>query len=114
MSISLWQRVLDGIEAAIDAGLTPLKVNMVVKRGLNEHSLLPMAEHFRGTGVVLRFIEYMDVGSTNGWRLDQVVPAAEIMQRIDAGPPAGAARARTTPARSLTAIATATEGARSD
>ena len=78
------RRVLDGIDAALAAGLTPLKVNMVVKRGLNEHSLLPMAEHFRGTGIVLRFIEYMDVGSTNGWRLDQVVPAAEILKRIDA------------------------------
>src|SRR3990170_2142011 len=77
-------RVLDGIDAALAAGLTPLKVNMVVKRGLNEHSLLPMAERFRGTGIVLRFIEYMDVGSTNGWRLDQVVPAAEILKRIDA------------------------------
>jgi len=77
-------RVLEGIEAALAAGLAPLKVNMVVKRGLNEHSLLPMAEHFRGTGIVLRFIEYMDVGSTNGWRLDQVVPATEILRRIDA------------------------------
>jgi cyclic pyranopterin phosphate synthase len=77
-------RVLEGIEAALAAGLAPLKVNMVVKGGLNEHSLLPMAEHFRGTGIVLRFIEYMDVGSTNGWRLDQVVPAAEILRRIDA------------------------------
>ena len=77
-------RVLDGIEAALAAGLTPLKVNMVVKRGLNDHSLLPMAEHFRGTGIVLRFIEYMDVGATNGWRLDQVVPAAEIVKRIEA------------------------------
>ncbi|HKY84925.1 MAG TPA: GTP 3',8-cyclase MoaA [Anaerolineales bacterium] len=78
------RRVLEGIDAALAAGLTPLKVNMVVKRGLNEHSLLPMAEHFRGTGVVLRFIEYMDVGATNGWRLDQVVPAVEIIKRIEA------------------------------
>jgi len=78
------RRVLDGIEAAIAAGLTPLKVNMVVKRGLNEHSLLPMAEHFRGTGIILRFIEFMDVGTTNGWRLDQVVPAAEILRRLEA------------------------------
>ena len=76
-------RVLEGIDAAVAAGLTPLKVNMVVKRGLNEDSLLPMAEHFRGSGIILRFIEYMDVGSTNGWRLDQVVPAAEILRRID-------------------------------
>jgi cyclic pyranopterin phosphate synthase len=78
------RRVLEGIEAALAAGLTPLKVNMVIKRGLNEHSLLPMAEHFRGTGIVLRFIEYMDVGSSNGWRLDQVVPAAEVLERLSA------------------------------
>jgi cyclic pyranopterin phosphate synthase len=77
-------RVLEGIEAAGAVGMAPLKVNMVVKRGLNEHSLLPMAEHFRGTGIILRFIEFMDVGHTNGWRLDQVVPAAEILRRIDA------------------------------
>src|SRR3990172_9972546 len=78
------RRVLEGIEAAQEAGLTPLKVNMVVKRGLNEHNLLPMAEHFRATGILLRFIEYMDVGSTNGWRLDQVVTAAEILERLNA------------------------------
>jgi cyclic pyranopterin phosphate synthase len=76
-------RVLDGIRAAQQAGLTPIKVNMVVKRGVNEDSLLPMAEHFRGTGIILRFIEYMDVGHSNGWRLDDVVPAAEIVKRID-------------------------------
>ena len=80
-------RVLEGIDAAVAAGLTPIKVNMVVKRGLNEDSLLPMAEHFRGSGIILRFIEYMDVGSTNGWRLDQVVPAAEILRRIDSAYP---------------------------
>jgi cyclic pyranopterin phosphate synthase len=78
------RRVLDGIDAAVAAGLTPVKVNMVVKRGLNEHGLLPMAEHFRGTGIILRFIEFMDVGATNGWRLDQVVPAAEIVRRLEA------------------------------
>ncbi|MBM2842737.1 MAG: 3',8-cyclase MoaA [Anaerolineales bacterium] len=78
------RRVLEGIDAAVAAGLTPIKVNMVVKRGLNEDSLLPMAEHFRGSGIILRFIEYMDVGSTNGWRLDQVVPAAEILRRLEA------------------------------
>jgi GTP 3',8-cyclase len=75
-------RVLDGITAADRAGLAPVKVNMVVKRGVNEQSILPMAEHFRGSGHVLRFIEYMDVGTTNGWRLDEVVPAAEIIARI--------------------------------
>ncbi|HUQ22894.1 MAG TPA: GTP 3',8-cyclase MoaA [Gaiellaceae bacterium] len=74
-------RVLDGIEAAAAAGL-PVKVNAVVKRGLNEHSIVDMARHFRGTGHTLRFIEYMDVGATNGWRLDDVVPAAEIVERI--------------------------------
>jgi cyclic pyranopterin phosphate synthase len=77
------ERVLAGIEAAGAAGL-PVKVNMVVKRGLNDGSVLPMARAFRGSGHVLRFIEYMDVGHTNGWRLDDVVPAAEILQTIDA------------------------------
>lgn len=77
------QGVLDGIDAAARAGLTPVKVNMVVKRGVNEGSILEMAQHFRGTGHVLRFIEYMDVGTTNGWRLDDVVPAAEIVKTID-------------------------------
>jgi len=76
-------RVLAGIDAAADAGL-PVKVNVVVKRGLNEDGVLPMARHFRGTGIVLRFIEYMDVGHTNGWRMDDVVPAAEIVAAIDA------------------------------
>ena len=76
-------RVLEGIEAAAAAGL-PVKVNAVVKRGLNEHAILDMARHFRETGHTLRFIEYMDVGATNGWRLDDVVPAAEIVERISA------------------------------
>jgi cyclic pyranopterin phosphate synthase len=76
-------RALEGIDAAARAGLA-VKVNMVVKRGLNEDGVLAMAERFRGSGHVLRFIEYMDVGATNGWRLDDVVPAAEILDRIDA------------------------------
>ena len=76
------ERVLAGIETAQAAGLDPVKVNVVVKRGVNEDSVLPMAHAFRGTGVVLRFIEYMDVGSTNGWRLDDVVPAAELVAVI--------------------------------
>ena len=80
-------RVLEGIRAAAAAGLAPVKVNMVVKRGVNDTSVLPMAEHFRGTGHILRFIEYMDVGTTNGWRLDDIVPAAEIVRRIDAAHP---------------------------
>ncbi|MFF2274673.1 GTP 3',8-cyclase MoaA [Agromyces sp. NPDC058126] len=75
-------RVLEGIDAAQAAGLGPVKVNMVVKRGLNDHEILPMARHFRGTPFTLRFIEYMDVGTTNGWRLDDVVPSAEIAERI--------------------------------
>jgi GTP 3',8-cyclase len=76
------ERVLAGIEAAAAAGLAPVKVNMVVKRGVNEESVLPMARYFRGSGHILRFIEYMDVGHTNGWRLDDVVPAAEIVAAI--------------------------------
>ncbi len=74
--------VLEGIRAAQEAGLAPVKVNMVVQRGVNDQQVLPMIEHFRGSGVVLRFIEYMDVGTTNGWRMDQVVPAAELLERI--------------------------------
>ncbi len=77
-------RVLEGIDAAAAAGLTPVKVNMVVKRGVNEESILPMARRFHGTGHVLRLIEFMDVGATNGWRLDDVVPAREIVDAIDA------------------------------
>jgi cyclic pyranopterin phosphate synthase len=77
-------RVLEGIEAAAQAGLTPVKINMVVKRGVNEHAILEMARRFRGTGHVLRFIEYMDVGNTNGWRMDDVVPAGEILRRVGA------------------------------
>ena len=75
-------RVLEAIAAAAAAGLAPVKVNMVVRRGVNEQSVLPMAAHFRRSGHVLRFIEYMDVGTTNGWRLDEVVPAAEIISLI--------------------------------
>jgi cyclic pyranopterin phosphate synthase len=75
-------RVLEAIAAADAAGLAPVKVNMVVRRGVNEQSILPMAAHFRHSGQVLRFIEYMDVGTTNGWRLDDVVPAAEIISLI--------------------------------
>jgi cyclic pyranopterin phosphate synthase len=78
------ERVLAGIDAAVAAGLEPVKVNVVVKRGLNEDGIVPLARAFRGTGVVLRFIEYMDVGHTNGWRLDDVVPAAEIVETIAA------------------------------
>lgn len=76
-------RVLEGIDAAAVAGLSPVKVNMVVKRGVNDQSVLDMAAHFRGTGHVLRFIEYMDVGTTNGWRLADVVSASEIVRIIE-------------------------------
>lgn len=75
--------VLDGIDAAKEAGLHPIKVNAVVKRGTNDHTLVDLARHFKGTGIILRFIEFMDVGNTNGWRMDHVVPAQEIVDRID-------------------------------
>jgi cyclic pyranopterin phosphate synthase len=81
------ERVLSGIEAAARVGLAPIKINAVVRRGMNEHTLLPLARHFRGTGHVVRFIEYMDVGHSNGWRLDHVVPADEILSMIDAEMP---------------------------
>jgi cyclic pyranopterin phosphate synthase len=77
-------RVLDGIAAAQEVGLAPVKVNMVVRRGINEESVVPMARWARDAGVILRFIEYMDVGHTNGWRLDEVVPASQIVAAIDA------------------------------
>ena len=80
-------KVLAGIEAAHAAGLAPIKINMVTKRGVNESSIVPMARYFKGTGMTLRFIEFMDVGSTNGWRLDDVVPAREIVAMIDSEMP---------------------------
>ena len=76
-------KVLEGIESAAEAGLAPVKVNVVVKRDVNDQDVVPMAEHFRNTGHIVRFIEYMDVGTTNGWRLDDVVPAAEIVEAIN-------------------------------
>jgi GTP 3',8-cyclase len=76
--------VLRGIEAARQVGLAPIKINMVVKRGTNDAEILPMARYFRKSGVVLRFIEYMDVGATNGWRMDEVLPSAQIIERINA------------------------------
>jgi cyclic pyranopterin phosphate synthase len=75
-------KVLEGIDAAAAAGLGPVKINMVVKRGVNDTHVLPMAEHWRKIGHIVRFIEYMDVGSTNGWRMDDVVPSSEIVKRI--------------------------------
>ena len=76
--------VLRGIEAANNVGLLPIKINMVVKRGTNDQEILPMARHFRHSGNVLRFIEYMDVGATNGWRMDEVLPTAQVIERINA------------------------------
>jgi cyclic pyranopterin phosphate synthase len=76
-------RVLEGMDEAARVGLGPIKVNMVVKRGLNDSGILPMARFFREKGYILRFIEYMDVGHTNGWRLDDVVPAAEIIKKVN-------------------------------
>ncbi len=78
------ERVLDGIEAAEAAGLAPVKINAVIQRGVNEHTLVDLAGRFRGTGHIVRFIEYMDVGTTNGWRLDEVVTGAEIVDRMQA------------------------------
>lgn len=77
-------KVLEGIEAAAAAGLAPIKINMVVKRGTNDRDILPMVRYFRQAGHILRFIEYMDVGNTNGWRMDEVVPSREIVQMIEA------------------------------
>ena len=76
------EKVLDGIAAAGDAGFSPIKINMVVKRGVNDHQVLDAARYWRDSGNILRFIEYMDVGSTNGWRMDDVIPSAEIVRRI--------------------------------
>src|SRR3990172_5311765 len=77
-------RVLEGIDAAREAGFAPIKINTVVRRDLNEASVLPMARWARAEGLILRFIEYMDVGHSNGWRMDDVVPAAEIVARVGA------------------------------
>jgi cyclic pyranopterin phosphate synthase len=85
-------RVLAGIDAAASVGLTPVKINMVVRRGVNDGRITEMAERFRGTGHIVRFIEYMDVGTTNGWRMDDVVPAAEIAATINARWPLEALR----------------------
>jgi GTP 3',8-cyclase len=80
-------RVLEGIDAAADAGLGPIKINMVVKRGVNDDGVVALARHFKGSGHIVRFIEFMDVGSTNGWRMDDVLPSAEIVRRISAEMP---------------------------
>ncbi len=80
-------KVLEGIAVAAAAGLAPIKINMVVKRGVNDDSILQMARYFKGSGHIVRFIEFMDVGATNGWRMDDVVPSAEVIRRIDAEMP---------------------------
>ncbi|MBV8625883.1 MAG: GTP 3',8-cyclase MoaA [Herbaspirillum sp.] len=80
-------RVLEGIEAAHAAGLGPIKINMVVKKGVNDDQILPMARHFKGSPYILRFIEYMDVGSSNGWRMDEVLPSADVVRLISAEMP---------------------------
>jgi GTP 3',8-cyclase len=80
-------RVLQAIDAAADAGLGPVKINAVIRRGFNEHAITDLARHFRGSGHIMRFIEYMDVGHTNGWRMDDVVPGAEILAMVDAEMP---------------------------
>ena len=80
-------KVLDGISAAANAGFSPVKINMVVKRGVNDHQIVETARHWRDSGHVLRFIEFMDVGSTNGWRMDDVIPSAEVVRRISAAFP---------------------------
>jgi cyclic pyranopterin phosphate synthase len=77
-------KVLDAIDAAAAVGLGPIKINMVVKLGVNDHQILDMARHFKGSGHIVRFIEFMDVGATNGWRMDDVIPSAEIVRRIHA------------------------------
>lgn len=79
--------VLRGIDAAHEAGLGPIKINMVVKGGMNDHEIVPMARHFKNTPFILRFIEYMDVGASNGWKMDEVIPSAEVIRRIDAEMP---------------------------
>ena len=81
------QRVLQGIQRASEVGLAPIKINAVVQRGVNDHTLVDLARHFKGSGHIVRFIEYMDVGNRNGWKLDQVVSAKEIVERIDAEMP---------------------------
>jgi cyclic pyranopterin phosphate synthase len=75
-------RVLEGIDAAEAAGLTPIKINVVVQRGVNDHTVLDLLEHFRGSGHIVRLIEFMDVGNRNGWRLDQVVPSRQLLELV--------------------------------
>jgi len=77
-------KVLEGIEAAEKAGLTPIKINVVVQRGVNDHTVLDVLQHFRGSGHIVRLIEYMDVGNRNGWKMEQVVPSLDLLKMIQA------------------------------
>src|SRR5205823_8291392 len=79
--------VLHGIDVAHKTGLGPIKINMVVKGGMNDQEIVPMARHFKGSPFILRFIEYMDVGASNGWQMDEVIPSAEVVRRISAEMP---------------------------
>ena len=106
-------RVLDGIDAAARAGLSPVKINMVVKRGVNDDAVLAMADHFRHSGHILRFIEYMDVGTTNGWRLGRRRPGRRDLAKRSARDGRSSRSSATIRARSPAATATATEPARS-
>jgi len=81
------QRVLKAIQTAADVGLSPIKINCVVQKGVNDHTIVDLARHFKGTGHIVRYIEYMDVGNRNGWRSEHVVPADEIIAKIDAEMP---------------------------
>jgi cyclic pyranopterin phosphate synthase len=76
-------QVMQGLDAAVAAGLSPIKINVVVERGVNDHTVLDLLEHFRGSGHIVRLIEYMDVGNRNGWRMDQVVPSRELLERVN-------------------------------
>ena len=87
------QRVLEGIRAAEEVGLSPIKINAVVEKGVNDHTLVDLARYFKGTGHIVRFIEFMDVGNLNGWNMDRVLPSAEVIRRIDAVFPLGPAEA---------------------
>ena len=104
--------VLHGIDVAHPVGLGPIKINMVVKGGMNDQEIVPMARHFKDTPYILRFIEFMDVGTTNGWNMDEVMPSAEVVRRIYAEMPLEPV-APTTPARPPRAGATSTAAARS-
>ena len=105
------RRVLEGIRKAEEVGLLPIKINAVVQRGVNDHTIVDLARHFKGTGHIVRFIEYMDVGNLNGWKLDHVVPADEIVQGIDAELPWNPSR-RTTGERWHCGTGTPTAAAR--